>query len=106
MRVLVVSLQGGETYIYNYDSLGRVADVILPTGEKLRLSSDLSDDEGLLVKVWAPLQALSKGDKQRSVEFRMKNERSKILTITDGEFGIRIYFPIFKFRNSSKQKNE
>lgn len=79
-------LQGGETYIYNYDSLGRVTDVILPTGEKLKLLSDLADDEGLIVKVSAPLQALSKGDKQRSVEFRMKNERSKILTITDGEF--------------------
>ena len=78
-------LQGGETYIYNYDSLGRVTDVILPTGEKLKLLSDLSDDEGLSVKVSAPLQALSKGDKQRIVEFKMKNERSKILTITDGK---------------------
>ncbi|XP_076628810.1 teneurin-a transmembrane protein isoform X11 [Colletes latitarsis] len=75
---------GGETYIYNYDSLGRVTDVILPTGEKLKLSSDLSDDEGLSVKVWAPLRALSKGDRQRNVEFVMKNEKSKMLTITDG----------------------
>ncbi|XP_017766143.1 PREDICTED: teneurin-a [Eufriesea mexicana] len=75
---------GGETYIYNYDSLGRVTNVILPTGEKLKLSSDLSDDEGLSVKVSAPLQALSKGDKQRIIEFKMKNERSKMLTITDG----------------------
>ncbi|XP_050491043.1 teneurin-a isoform X4 [Bombus huntii] len=74
---------GGETYIYNYDNLGRVTDVILPTGEKLKLFSDLSDDEGLSVKVSAPLQALSKGDKQRIVEFKMKNERSKVLTITD-----------------------
>ncbi|XP_033329180.2 teneurin-a transmembrane protein isoform X3 [Megalopta genalis] len=75
---------GGETYIYNYDGLGRVTDVILPTGERLKLSSDLSGDEGLSVKVSAPLQALSKGDKQRAVEFNMKNERSKVLTITDG----------------------
>ncbi|XP_076303284.1 teneurin-a transmembrane protein isoform X10 [Lasioglossum baleicum] len=75
---------GGDTYIYNYDGLGRVTDVILPTGEKLKLSSDLSGDEGLAVKVSAPLRALSKGDKQRAVEFMMKNERSKELTITDG----------------------
>ncbi|EFN60940.1 Teneurin-3 [Camponotus floridanus] len=82
---LLTSRSGGdETYIYNYDSLGRVTDVILPTGEKLKLSSDLSDDEGLTVKVSAPLQALSKGDKQRIIEFKMKNEKSKMLTITDG----------------------
>ncbi|KAG5320005.1 TENA protein, partial [Acromyrmex heyeri] len=82
---LLTSRSGGdETYIYNYDSLGRVTDVILPTGEKLKLLSDLSDDEGLLVKVSAPLQALSKGDKQRIVEFEMKNEKSKMLTVTDG----------------------
>lgn len=78
-------MQGGETYIYNYDGLGRVTDVILPTGEKLKLSSDLSDDEGLSVKVSAPLLALSKGDKQRTVEYKMKNEKSKLLTITDGK---------------------
>jgi hypothetical protein len=59
--------------------------VILPTGEKLKLSSDLSDDDdGLSVKVSAPLQALSRGDKQRIVEYKMKNEKSKMLTITDG----------------------
>ncbi|XP_024941633.1 teneurin-a isoform X3 [Cephus cinctus] len=75
---------GGETYIYNYDSLGRVTDVILPTGEKLNLNSGLSTEKGLIVKVSAPLQALTKGDSQRFLEFTMKNERSKILTITDG----------------------
>lgn len=85
--------QGDETYIYNYDSLGRVTDVILPTGEKLKLSSDLSDDESLSVKVSAPLQALSKGDKQRSIEFKMKNEKSKMLTITDGMY----FFKLFKY---------
>lgn len=87
---VLLKFQGDETYIYNYDSLGRVTDVILPTGEKLKLLSDLSDDEGLLVKVSAPLQALSKGDKQRIVEFEMKNEKSKMLTITDG-----MYFNLF-----------
>jgi len=85
-RNILLKFQGDETYIYNYDSLGRVTDVILPTGEKLKLLSDLSDDEGLLVKVSAPLQALSKGDKQRIVEFEMKNEKSKMLTITDGMY--------------------
>lgn len=86
LKCLWVLFQGGETYIYNFDGLGRVTDVILPTGEKLKLSSDLSDNEGLSVKVSAPLQALSKGDKQREIEYEMKNERSKVLTITDGKF--------------------
>ncbi|XP_011500847.1 PREDICTED: teneurin-a isoform X2 [Ceratosolen solmsi marchali] len=82
---LLTSRSGGrETYIYNYDDLGRVTDVILPTGEKVKLTSDLSTDEGLSVKVAAPLQALKRGDKQRFMEFKMRNERSKMLTITDG----------------------
>ncbi|XP_023248034.1 teneurin-a [Copidosoma floridanum] len=82
---LLTSRSGGrETYVYNYDDLGRVTDVILPTGEKIKLTSDLTNDEGLAVKVAAPLQALKWGDKQRFMEFRMKNERSKVLTITDG----------------------
>lgn len=84
--------QGDETYIYNYDNLGRVTDVILPTGEKLKLSSGLSDDDNLLVKVSAPLQALSKGDKQRFVEFKMKNEKSKMLILTDGTYLIYLLF--------------
>lgn len=83
---ILLKFQGDETYIYNYNSLGRVTDVILPTGEKLKLLSDLSDDEGLLVKVSAPLQALSKGDKQRTVEFEMRSEKSKMLTVTDGKY--------------------
>lgn len=52
----------------------------------MKLSSDLSDHEDLSVKVSAPLQALSKGDKQRFVEFKMKNEKSKMLTIADGTY--------------------
>ncbi|XP_015119824.1 teneurin-a [Diachasma alloeum] len=75
---------GGETFIYNYDSLGRVSEVILPTGEKIKLISSLSDDEGLSVKVEAPLQALAKTGKNRVIEFKMRTERSNILTITDG----------------------
>lgn len=82
---MIFFFQGRETYIYNYDHLGRVTDMILPTGEKVKLTSDLSTDEvGLSVKVAAPLQALKRGDKQRFMEFKMRNERSKILTITDG----------------------
>ncbi|KAL7300753.1 hypothetical protein TKK_0006730 [Trichogramma kaykai] len=82
---LLTSRSGGrETYIYNYDSIGRVTDVILPTGEKVKLNSDLATDEGLNVKVAAPLSSLKQGDSQRFMEFKMRNERSQVLTIIDG----------------------
>lgn len=82
---LLTSRSGGrETYMYNYDDLGRVTEVILPTGEKLKLKSQLTTDETLSVQVAAPLQALKLGEKQRFMEFLMKNERSNMLTITDG----------------------
>jgi hypothetical protein len=79
--------------------LGRVTDVILPTGEKVKLTSDLSTDEGLSVKVAAPLQALKRGDKQRFMEFKMRNERSKMLTITDGKL------PLFPRRISKRERS-
>ncbi|XP_057340739.1 teneurin-a isoform X2 [Microplitis mediator] len=74
---------GGETYIYNYDTLGRVSNIILPTGENIKLISGLSDNEALSVKVEAPLQALAKTNKNRVIEFKIQKERSNILTITD-----------------------
>ncbi|XP_034947958.1 teneurin-a isoform X2 [Chelonus insularis] len=75
---------GGETYIYNYDNLGRVSNIILPTGETIKLTSKLSDDEGLSVKVEAPLQALAKTNKHKIIEYKMKKQGSNMLTITDG----------------------
>ncbi|XP_048511845.1 teneurin-a isoform X2 [Athalia rosae] len=82
---LLTSRSGGsETYMYSYDNLGRVTDVILPTGEKLKLSSGLSKNEGLAVRVSAPLQALRKGDSHRLLELIMKNDKFKTLQITDG----------------------
>lgn len=74
---------GGETYVYNYDTLGRVANIILPTGENIKLTSGLADNEALSVKVEAPLQALAKTNKNRVIEFKMHKDRSNLLTITD-----------------------
>lgn len=83
--------QGRETYVYHYDNYGRVIDVILPTGEKLKLSSDLYEQESLIVKVKAPVQGLKIGDDQRVVKFVMKNDRSKLLTITNGTHSILVF---------------
>lgn len=44
---------GGETFIYQYDWLGRATSVILPSGETLTLGSKL-DTNGLQVHVGKP----------------------------------------------------
>ncbi|XP_044012987.1 teneurin-a isoform X1 [Aphidius gifuensis] len=76
---------GGETFIYNYDNLGRLSDVILPTGEIIKMQSGLSHEtEVFTVKVEAPLQALAKIDKNRIINYKMDNDISTILEIIDG----------------------
>lgn len=75
---------GGETFIYNYDNFGRISDVILPTGEIIKMQSGLSHDEEFYVKVEAPLQILTKINKNRMIEYKMQNDRLKLLEIIDG----------------------
>lgn len=49
-------IQGGSLFIYNYDKLGRLVDVVLPTGEVYELSSHISiEDDGFEVNVLTPL---------------------------------------------------
>lgn len=47
-------IQGGETFMYEYDWLGRVTGVILPSGETLILKSDVSESDGFQVTVSKP----------------------------------------------------
>lgn len=48
--------QGGSLFIYNYDKLGRLVDVVLPTGEVFELSSHISmEDDGFEVNILTPL---------------------------------------------------
>lgn len=49
---------GGETYIYRYDEFGRVIGLILPSGEMVDISSELSADVGLRVRVQSAIQSL------------------------------------------------
>lgn len=46
--------QGGETYIYQYDGLGRATGAILPSGETLQLNSELAAREGLQISISRP----------------------------------------------------
>lgn len=49
---LMLSRSGdGETFIYQFNDFGRVINMILPTGEMLRISSKLNPDYGLQVDV-------------------------------------------------------
>lgn len=68
-------LQGGETYIYQYDWLGRAIGVILPSGETLQLGSSLTDNEGLQVQVVNPPAKIS-----------ILGQTDKQLLLTDGIF--------------------
>lgn len=49
---------GGETVMYSYDDYGRVTGMILPSGENVRISSNLEIDEGLNVRIRGPVQSL------------------------------------------------
>ncbi|EDV95471.1 GH17559 [Drosophila grimshawi] len=49
---------GGETYIYQYDEFGRVTGMILPSGEIVRITSQLADNKGLTVYVHASVESL------------------------------------------------
>ncbi|XP_065724228.2 teneurin-a isoform X2 [Drosophila suzukii] len=49
---------GGETYIYQYDEFGRVTGMILPSGEIVRITSQLADSQGLTVYVHASVESL------------------------------------------------
>ncbi|BFG03072.1 teneurin-a [Drosophila madeirensis] len=49
---------GGETYIYQYDEFGRVTGMILPSGEIVRITSQLADNKGLTIYVHASVESL------------------------------------------------
>ncbi|XP_049862885.1 teneurin-a isoform X3 [Schistocerca gregaria] len=78
---------GGETYMYHYESNGRLTDVILPTGETVNLASRLTAEDGLTVEISSLMQSLSAGDlvqPQHSVTLRMEDRGAKRLTVLEG----------------------
>ncbi|XP_011183401.2 teneurin-a isoform X2 [Zeugodacus cucurbitae] len=56
--LLMSRSSGGETYIYQYDEFGRVTGTILPSGEIVRITSQLADNKGLTVYVHASVESL------------------------------------------------
>ncbi|XP_055911433.1 teneurin-a isoform X2 [Eupeodes corollae] len=59
---------GGETYIYQYDEFGRVTGMILPSGEIVRITSELADNKGLSVYIHASVESLFSREKGETNE--------------------------------------
>ncbi|XP_014290946.3 teneurin-a isoform X3 [Halyomorpha halys] len=53
------SVSGGSTYLYNYDSLGRLVDAVLPTGETMSLTSQLGQKDELEVYITLPVHPMT-----------------------------------------------
>lgn len=59
---------GGETCIYQYDEFGRVTGMILPSGETVRITSQLADNKGLSVYVHASIESLFSQERSETNE--------------------------------------
>ena len=55
----IMVFQGGSTYLYNYDTLGRIVDAVLPTGETMSLASQLGQKDELEVYVTLPVHPMT-----------------------------------------------
>lgn len=65
---------GGETYMYQYDWLGRINSVVLPSGETLQLTSRLTINEGLGITVSKP-----------PAQITVNGKASKKIILTNGK---------------------
>lgn len=72
--------QGGETFIYQYDWIGRATGVILSSGETLELTSKIAADEGLEVTVSKPPTQLT-----------VTGKANKKVIMIDGELFLTIH---------------
>lgn len=82
--------QGGSLFLFNYNKLGRLSNVILPTGEVLDLSSKISvNNDHLELGISSPLNSKSSEDelflKPFSLDVRTSNNNYKKYTLTRGE---------------------
>lgn len=74
-RFFFLCVQGGETFMYEYDWLGRVTGVIMPSGETLILKSDVSESDGFQVSVSKP-----------PTKLMVTGKLNKKVSINDGKF--------------------
>lgn len=79
--------QGGSLFLYNYNKLGRLSSVILPTGEVLDLSSKISlDNDHLELGMSSPLHGADENNEKKpfSLDVRTSNNDFKKYSLTRG----------------------
>lgn len=77
--------------MYQYDDLGRVTSLIVPTGEVINIASGLSKTRGLVVDVSNPVKAITVNEKQHNSELLMQGQNSKALIIKNEEENTEAY---------------
>ncbi|XP_063223573.1 teneurin-a [Bacillus rossius redtenbacheri] len=76
---------GGETFMYHYGDSGRLTGVVLPTGETMGLGSGLTPEDGLAVRVSAPVQALADPRlRQHELLLEMEGHGARRLLVREG----------------------
>lgn len=71
--------------MYQYDSLGRISYVVLPTGESINLASRLTADDELEVQISSPVQASVNMDSLvHTTTIKMEGHSNKRMMIREG----------------------
>ncbi|XP_022828977.1 teneurin-a isoform X4 [Spodoptera litura] len=74
----------GDTVIYNYDELGRVTKIIMPSGEQVHITSGLAKNYGLAVTVSNPSSTIPVGVAKKC-EYVLHGQSFKQITINNGK---------------------
>ncbi|KAJ8912649.1 hypothetical protein NQ315_012725 [Exocentrus adspersus] len=81
---------GSETFIYQYDSLGRATGIILPSGETLSLSSKIAKSEGLEVSVTQPPSTINiQGKANKNVVILNGKEETDAATLSNSTITLK-----------------
>ncbi|XP_075213771.1 teneurin-a transmembrane protein [Lycorma delicatula] len=91
---------GGSTYMYQYDNMGRIRHVVLPSGETLNLASKLTSDDELEVQITEPVQSsvTSPDSNIHTINIKLEGQTDKKMTIRDSLQGVS---EAMRFRNGS-----
>ncbi|XP_074032255.1 teneurin-a transmembrane protein isoform X2 [Leptinotarsa decemlineata] len=94
---LLLSRSGGtETYIYEYDWLGRATGVILPSGETLRLGAMISSGGSLKISVSEPSTVLSVyGKRNKHVLIIDNKEITEAVSLTNSTVALNSAYDAF-----------
>lgn len=80
----ILIFQAGDTVIYNYDELGRVTKIIMPSGEQVHITSGLAKNYGLAVTVSNPTSTIPVGVSKKC-EYVLHGQSFKQITINNGK---------------------